>query len=69
MFSRLRMSPIAEIQGSDWDRLRLIAASGAAQKLCRSRSRSLTGVQFRTIDSSHDWIQLPAWWVKKTQLS
>lgn len=31
MFSRLRMSPIVEIQGSDWNWLRLIAALGAAR--------------------------------------
>lgn len=28
MFSRFRMSPIVESQGSDWDWLRLIVASG-----------------------------------------
>lgn len=31
MFSRLRMSPIVEIQGSDWNWLRLIVASGTAR--------------------------------------
>lgn len=28
MFGRLRMSSVVEMQGSDWDWLRLIAASG-----------------------------------------
>lgn len=31
MFSRFRMNPIVEIQGSDWDRLRLIVAPAMLQ--------------------------------------
>lgn len=75
MFSRFRMSPIVEIQGSDWDWLRLIAASGTgAAHAVEGREREkntqnskcgswrcLTGVQLRTVDGSHHRIQLPAW--------
>lgn len=32
MFSRFRMNLTAEIQGSDWDRLWLIVASGTVQE-------------------------------------
>lgn len=45
MFSRLRMSPIVEIQGSDWNWLRLIVASGTARYMrwkCRGGKVILT---------------------------
>lgn len=73
MFSRFRMSLIVEIQGPDWDWLWLIVASGTVQcmwwKVERKNTQKsdctscsfLTSIQFRTIDSSYHWIQLPAW--------
>lgn len=66
MFSRFRMNLIVEIQGSDWDRRWLIAASGTVRCVQREVERktqktALTGIQFRTVDSSDHRIQLPAW--------
>lgn len=74
MFSRFRMSPIVEIQGSDWDWLRLIVSSGTVRYMWwKVERKTLTSIQFRTIDSSYHWVQLPAWWTngkkKKTQLT
>lgn len=73
MFSRFRMNPIVEIQGSDWDWLRLTVRSGRLARMWWRAERkntdytllALTGIQFRTIDSSYYWIQLPAWGTKK----
>ena len=82
MFSRCRMSPIVEIQGSDRDWLWLKVASGMVRCVRLEREgkkhstfraahavSSLTGIQFRTVDSSHHWIQLPAWWTEKVELN
>lgn len=60
------MNLIVEIQGSDWDRRWLIAASGTVRCVQREVERktqktALTGIQFRTVDSSDHRIQLPAW--------
>lgn len=61
MFSRYRMNPIVEIQGSDWDWLRLrYGAEHVEEGRGKEKVKGLTGIQFRTIDSSYYWVQLPA---------
>lgn len=58
-------NPIAEIRGggvAHWEWLQLIKKNKIKPvRGGQSRSGALTGVEFRTIDSSHHWVQLPAW--------
>jgi len=75
MFSRFRMNLIVEIQGLDWDWLRLIAASGIAQckqwKVGRERkTESLSCSSYRHTVQDHRQLLLldsaSSLWTKKS---